>query len=185
LATARFLAILYVAVKQRWPIPQMASDFVKAVHARKAYKHNFCLSPPAWRAFKNKTPLTWARVKFTPGNRKHIPTTRGIYAFVVLHDNPSFPPHGFVMYIGESGNKNKRTLHVRYQDYLTETIVRKRHGVHYMLRNWRGSLFFFYSPVADKRYNLRKLERDLNDALFPPFSSNDFSLEVRGIKRAF
>ncbi len=90
------------------------------------------------------------------------------------------------MYIGQVGHGNDtRTLFARYGDYLREQKQNKRPSVHYMLNNWETCLDFCYAEVRDKRINLKKLERALNDSLIPPFSTNDFSADIRQAKKAF
>jgi hypothetical protein len=90
------------------------------------------------------------------------------------------------MYIGETGQgKQDRTLNIRYGEYLKEQQTKKRAGVHFMLKCWKSCLEFCYAEVPDKRINLKKLEAALNDAMFPPFSTNDFSAKIRDVKKAF
>jgi hypothetical protein len=130
--------------------------------------------------------LVWKRVKFNPNNRKHVPNIRGVYAFIVSGAHVSLPPHGFVMYIGQSGEgKPGRTLRLRYADYLAEQKVQKRPGVHFMLTAWKACIDFCYAEVPDPLVNIKDLEMALNDAMFPPYSTQDFTAEIRDVKKAF
>jgi len=90
------------------------------------------------------------------------------------------------MYIGEVGQgADGRTLRLRYGDYLKEQRIKKRAGLHFMLTCWKSCLDFCYAEVPDKRINLKKLEKALNDAMFPPYSTNDFTGVIRDAKKAF
>ena len=90
------------------------------------------------------------------------------------------------MYIGEVGQAaKKRTLRLRYGDYLREQKTKKRAGVHFMLTCWKSCLDFCYAEVPDKRISLKKLEKSLNDAMFPPYSTKDFTANIRDAKKAF
>lgn len=163
----------------------MALDLVDTVHSYKKYQERFALRPASWRAFSTSRRLTWSKVRFNVGNKAAIPKVRGVYAFVVGGEHDSLPPHGYVMYIGETGHGNNRTLRVRFGEYLKEQQTEKRPGVHYMLKCWRTCLYFCYAEITDRRLNLKKLEKALNDAMFPPFSTNDFTATIRRARKAF
>ena len=164
----------------------MALDFTRFTNTKlKVYGQDFILAPKQLRKFSTKAVLNWQKVKFTDGNRVSIPQARGIYAFVVEHNGFQLPPHGYVMYVGITGKTIGRTLRKRYGEYLREKKVNKRAGVHYMLNNWAASMFFHYAVVTDKRYNLSNLEVAVSDAIIPPYSTNDFSAEIRQAKKAF
>lgn len=151
----------------------------------KIYAKDFTLSPKQLRTFSTTAKLDWKKVKFTPGNHKSVPVARGIYAFVVEHNVSQLPPHGYVMYVGITGDTGKHNLRRRYGNYLRDKLVDKRAGIHYMLNNWAASIYFHYAVVADKRYRLATLETNMTDALIPPYNSKDFSAEVRKAKKAF
>jgi len=68
---------------------------------------------------------------------------------------------------------------------LSEQVRNKRPLIHYLLNNWKGALYFQYAQVRDKRVSLAVLERALNDALLPPYNQNDFTAEVRDLRKAF
>ena len=164
----------------------MAKRFVDVVNEIKIFRGEFHLRPKSLHSFKPTKSLTWNRVRFDAANKAQVPPSRGVYAFVVRGPHTSLPPHGYVMYIGQVGHGNDtRTLFVRYGDYLREQKQNKRPSVHYMLTNWETCLDFCYAEVRDKRINLKKLKRALNDSLIPPFSTNDFSADIRQAKKAF
>lgn len=164
----------------------MPKDLIRRVNEDfKPYQQNFFLIPKQLGGFSSRTSLDWQKVKFDASNRAAVPEGRGIYAFVVEHNDSELPPHGYVMYVGISGDRSEHNLRKRYGDYLREKKIQKRVRVHYMLNNWSGCLFFHYAVVSDKRVNLHKLEKGVSDALMPPFSTNDFSAKVRQSRRAF
>lgn len=164
----------------------MPQDFVRLVDSKLVvYGRTFVISPKQLRKFTTRAVLTWGKVKFTPSNRASIPTDRGIYAFVAEHNENQLPPHGYVMYVGISGDKSSHNLRRRYGDYLREKRIKKRAGIHYMLNKWGTCLYFHFAVVNDRRISLLNLEKAMSDALVPPFSQNDFSAEIREARRAF
>jgi hypothetical protein len=133
------------------------------------------------------TKLSWTPVAFKPENKEHIATERGVYAFVVKSDFDDLPPHGYVMYMGITGQESeKRSLRVRYNDYLLHQKrprPKKRVGIHHMLNLWKDCLYFYFAPVPAP-HDLGAIEVALNDCLVPPFVQDDFSAEVRQAKIA-
>ena len=166
------------------PAP-IVHDFVRKVDALAADRRRFYLSPNRWRGCGVADPLTWQEVRFAEDNRSAIPNQRGVYAFVVRHDNGRFPPHGFIMYIGITGARSPdRTLRKRFADYLQEKNKDKRPRVHYMLNKYADDLFFFYVPLPDPKFDLGKLELDLNDSILPPVVVKDFTAEIKKLVQA-
>jgi len=164
-------------------MPPPLVDFVNSQFKR--YAKEFILNPIQMRSFTNKCSLDWKKVEFNQANKSLIPQCRGVYAFVFEHNHSNFPPHGYIMYIGETGQDSNHNLQKRYGDYLRDKQREKRAKLHYMLNNWEQCLYFHYASVKDKKINLKKLEQNLNDAFIPPFSTNDFSATIRKGKRAF
>jgi hypothetical protein len=164
-------------------MPEAFVDFVDT--QLKKYETRFVLNPAQIRGFAAKYNLDWKKIEFNQANQLYVPRCRGVYAFVVEHNHSDFPPHGYIMYIGETGQDGNYNLYKRYGDYLKDKRVPKRPGIHYMLIRWEPCLYFHYAAVKDKRVNLKKLEKSLNDAFIPPFSTNDFSAEIRRGKRAW
>ena|ERR1700733_5146370 len=164
----------------------MRLDLIKLINQDlKPYGQLFVISPKQLKGFSTALTLDWKKVRFAESNRQLVPSARGIYAFIVELNEGGLPPHGYVMYVGISGETGGHNLRKRYGDYLGYRETAKRAGVHYMLRNWDSVLFFHYAEVQDRRVSLRKLEREISDALVPPFSTNDFSAEIRKAKKAF
>jgi hypothetical protein len=155
-------------------------DFAR-VKEIKASKHEIVLNPDFWRACTLPTSLQWKQYKFRKVNQKRIPATRGIYVFVVRHDNPSFPPHGYIWYVGIAGKSgSKNTLRDRYGNYFND----RRPRVQYMVKQFRNDLVFFYAQVTDESISVEEIEKALNDAIVPPASKNDFSGEMRRDREA-
>lgn len=160
--------------------------FVDRVKGLKSETQWFVLSPKNWRNYTLTHRLTWQSVKFEDANSATVPTEKGVYAFVVRHDNGYFPPHGFIMYIGITGIRgSKRTLRARYGEYVREKKRNKRSHIHFMLNAYEDDIFFFYAPVTDTAVKLDELEKALNDAIVPPMNKKDFSAEMRSVIGAF
>jgi hypothetical protein len=163
----------------------MPLDFVSTVNYNlKAFSVDFVINPKHLHKFSTAAKLNWKKVRFISQNKPLIPKERGIYAFILEHNDSPLPPHGYVMYIGISGDKSQHTLRDRFGNYLRDKIVNKRPSIHYLLNNWEKCLFFHYAVVLDKRVSLSKLEKNMSDALVPPFSTNDFSGEIRQARKA-
>lgn len=165
---------------------QTPLDFVHAVEELKASGAVFVLHPESWRRCTGIGYLKWQEVQFTASARGAIPSERGVYAFIVRPSGDGFPPHGYLMYVGITGDTSThRSLRKRYGNYLAEQRVRKRPAIHYMLTKWKDDVYFCYAPVSDRRISLARLERKLNDAFLPPCSKNDLSAEIRQRRAAF
>ena len=133
--------------------------------------------------------LEWNSVLFDNNDGlNEIPDDkRGIYAFAVSKSNKVLPPHGYILYIGIAGKDSNRSLRERYKDYLNARSVLKREGIAKMIVNWHKVLYFYFAPVDENITSevLKKLEKQLNTALIPPFSINDLEADVKKKKRAF
>ncbi len=159
--------------------------FVERVDSLHAERRSFYLSPSRWRSTKIATSLTWTEVPFAKKNQASIPELPGIYAFIIRHCESCFPPHGFIMYIGITGSQShKRSLRVRYGDYLNEKTRNKRPRVHYMLNKYESDLYFGYVATPGTDVDLSSLEIQLNDAIIPPVGRKDFSAEFKALRDA-
>jgi hypothetical protein len=159
-------------------------DF-KTVDELEGLGRSFVLDPVGWSKFQTQATLDWWYVPFESSYRTAVPTTRGVYAFVVEYTTAQFPPHGYLMYIGISGNSNQRTLRLRYSDYLRGVTKEKRERVKWMLNKFQGCLFFYFAEVSDRRIDLAKLETDLLNVTHPPCNKADFSGAKIKTARAF
>ena len=162
-------------------------DFDSNLTQLKTFQQNVILMPEKWRSFVPAEPLAWTKVKFTTENKAGVPAQRGIYAFVVqFQDNDALPtplpPHGYIMYAGITGAAANRTLNDRYGDYLRDQRRAKRMQIWTMLNRWKEDIYFHFAPVGPK-FDLAAAETALNDAIIPPYVTNDFSAEVRALVR--
>ncbi|MES3150934.1 hypothetical protein [Sphingomonas faeni] len=163
-------------------------DFESNLRQLKDFQQRVLLVPAQWRAFVPAEPLAWDRVRFTPENKAGVPAQRGIYAFVVQFQDDreaplALPTHGYVMYAGITGEKAEdRTLFDRYGDYVRDQRRPKRMSIWSMLNKWKDDMFFHFAPVSPN-FDLGAAETALNDAIIPPYVTNDFSAEVRQLVR--
>lgn len=132
--------------------------------------------PEAWLEANARFNLDWRKVRFDPANAGKVDAERGIYAFAVSIDAPNLPPHGCIVYVGITGDKQPRTLRQRYSDYIRELRrgKSKRPLIDDMMRLWGGHLDFWFSPVPSAAVNLKDLEAHLNSAIVTPLVQNDF-----------
>lgn len=149
----------------------------------------FILSPALLSSAEAKLPpLTWDSVPYGPEHASSVPNDkRGLYAFVIAVSGTPLPPHGYVCYIGIAGRRSNRSLRARYRDYLNDKKNAKRRHIAHLIGKWREVLRFFYAPVDDSVTSdeLQDMERHLNDAFMPPFSSGDFSATIKETRKAF
>jgi len=160
-------------------------DLLADTDRYKASLYQFYLDLNAWRQFQSTMKLGWTRLRFEAGNRRQIPKERGIYAFSVALDPSNLPDHGYILYMGITGDDSAGTLHSRYAQYLGD--LRRRNGrpkVYLMLERWRGDLFFSFVPIPDRRMSLSKLERAFLSAVNPPVNERDFEASISNARRA-
>jgi len=168
----------------------MAKMFDLVAHAKKLKGEmtDIYLDTKAWRKFRAGTPkLVWKRVKFDNANRSALPDAPGLYVFTLELEHPSFPVHGYILYIGMTGaGTSKATLRQRFGDYLNEAVSSKpRPAVGYMLRNWSGDLTFYYAEVSNKA-RISPLEDKLIAATLPPINRRIVDAKIsRPLQAAF
>jgi len=160
----------------------MTLDLVRRIDTLRNYKKSFILSPAQWKSFKVKG-LEWESVQFGDNEKSNVPDERGVYCFMIEHRDSSFPSHGYMAYVGLVGHNNNRTLRLRYADYLRDQKRAKRVHIYELLNKWKGSIYFHYAPVKDKRRSLKKIETALLDAIVPPYNKKDFSASFGSVAR--
>lgn len=158
--------------------------FVKALdESIGRYKLSFTLSPQKMKNNEyNISALHWNSVKYSKENIDKVPSNKkGIYSFVICQHSKVLPQHGYVLYIGCTGLEPNRSLRDRYKEYFWPSHIVKRPHIARMIGTWHEVLWFFFAPVDDdfSSDGLKKLERQLNTALLPPFSQNDLEAEAR------
>jgi hypothetical protein len=149
------------------------------------YRQAFTINPKQLRGCILPAKLVWNRVPFKKSKLSTIVNQPGIYAFSVLHDAVDLPPHGYVLYVGQTGAKKKglRTLRQRAREYYREKTAGRREQVALFLNKWARCLYFYYAQLDPATVDLLDIESKLNDALLPPYSVADFSPKIRRLKR--
>jgi len=156
-------------------------DVIDKVNNLRQFKRSFILSPEKWRGFTMDN-LEWNQTKFQTNNSEQIPQSKGIYCFVIKHDNPCFPSHGYITYIGKTGDGNERTLRDRYKDYIREKRRPKRVHIYELLNQWEEDLYFQYWEAGDD-IDLGEVETNLLDCIIPPLNRKDFTGDFGKIVR--
>lgn len=160
-------------------------DIVDSVRDFKLYNDNFYVDMKRWKTFQSSVKLDWKRIRFEQANRVKIPKERGIYAFTLLLDSTDLPIHGYILYMGITGDDSGADLHSRYGQYLADARrMNKRPKVCAMLDKWKGDLFFNFVPIPNKRVSLSKLERSFLSAVVPPVNEADIDAKVSGTRKA-
>jgi hypothetical protein len=160
-------------------------DLVARADVYKAGLYQFYLDITEWRKFNPGIPLVWQRVKFDSAAKTQIPKQRGLYVFTVEADGLGLPVHGYIMYVGITGNTSDATLRSRFGQYLREKEkARGRPRVVYMLNKWTADLVFNFMPVPDPTVDLAKIEQSFLDTIKPPVNQVDFSAEIAAPRKA-
>ncbi|MEO1020437.1 MAG: hypothetical protein AAFY56_22515 [Pseudomonadota bacterium] len=152
--------------------PKTPEDFLRE-HSFKVF-----LWPEAWRDAESAQALTWGKVEFGRGTINDVPEQRGVYAFCICLRGSIMPPHGVLVYFGETS----RTLRTRYKEYVRDCKRgAKRPKFENLFSLWPDDLDFFYASIDDDACNLKDIEEALNDAVKPLCVTDDFSAEIRRI----
>ncbi len=162
-------------------------DFATHAEDQKAiafYTQRFILNPDQLQALALPVVLAWEGLPFAPQNATSIAESPGVYAFVIKHPAEGLPPHGYVVYVGQTGaKKTARTLRQRFKNYFDEKKRPKRPRIHQLLNKWETCLFFQFATLDPTAVDLLEIEAKLNDAMMPPYSHQDFTAEVRAKKQ--
>ena len=148
------------------------------------YSLNFRLNPQNMMSV-NGLSLQWNSIEYKTGDENKIPDDKsGIYAFAIECSNDTLPPNCYILYIGIVGIRGNRSLRQRYKDYLQTSKVKKRSNICRMIDLWSSVLVFFFAPIEDTA-KLKSLEKEMNDALHPPFSRGDYSSGTKRGRNAY
>lgn len=166
-------------------MPTRPLDIVNQVAKYKANIHAFFLDVDTWKKFKTRHNLVWQRMRFEAGSLASIPEERGIYAFTVELLPTKLPAHGYIMYVGITGDASSSNLRKRFAQYLREMKDRRgRPRVVHMLNKWQSDLFFNFVPLPAPNVNLAKLESAMLDAIIPPINVRDMSADITAARKA-
>jgi hypothetical protein len=145
----------------------------------KVWEQRFTLSPNRWNSAKIAVNLKWLYVPFDEQSLNDVPKTRGLYAFVIAHRQTYFPPHGYIMYVGITGDKAaNRSLRIRFKDYLDERDAGGRPKIVNILNKYRDNILFYYAELPDRSQSLKSIEDEMLSALIPP-CNEAFSGEIK------
>ena len=163
-----------------------AFDLVDMAKKYKGELHEFYLDMKAWSSFKTKASLNWHKVEFRPENHSAVPKQPGIYAFSCEHRGTKLPPHGYILYVGITGDEDSAaTLHSRYAQYVRHQSTKQgRPAVVYMLVNWANHLSFYFCPIVNSKISLKGIEKRMINSLLPPINKRDFDAEITAIRAA-
>jgi hypothetical protein len=161
-------------------------DLVDFTKKYKGDLHEFFLDMRSWKKFKTKIQLNWQKTRFDEANLASIPKERGIYTFTIELSPAKLPPHGYILYVGITGDISDANLYKRYNQYLLKlkSDDGRRPAVSYMLWNWRNHLFFNFVPLPNKKVDLAKIERAFINSVMPPVNQMDFTAEIQAARTA-
>jgi hypothetical protein len=160
-------------------------DLVNFTKKYKAGLHSFFLDMNSWKKFKTKFKLDWKKTRFDPSGRVAVPQERGIYAFTLELTQTKLPPHGYILYVGITGDNSNATLRGRYGQYLLNLQNEDgRPAVFYMMRNFKDHLFFNFAALPNSTADLAKIEKAFINAVMPPVNKRDFEARIGAAKAA-
>lgn len=161
-------------------------DLVKWTKKYKGDAHEFFLDFGSWKKFKTKHRLVWQRVPFKPESRELIPQVRGIYVFTAVLDWDQLPTHGYLLYVGITGDgTSESNLRIRYGQYVRNLKNEDgRPAVFYMMDNWRDDLAFDFVAIPDPTVDLGQMEADFINALMPPVNKRDFEATKAAVRQS-
>lgn len=161
-------------------------DLVNMTKKYKGEAHEFFLDFGSWKTFKAKHKLVWERVPFIPGSKVLVPKERGIYVFTALAGDDQFPIHGYLLYVGITGDGDSQSnLRTRYGQY--ERQLKNEDGrpaVYYMMANWRDDLMFNFVKIPDPKIDLGEMESDFINAVMPPVNKRDFEAMHAAVRQS-
>ncbi len=165
----------------------MATDFViektDLMDEADAHRRHFMLWPKQWNEFDlDLSNYTWEEYKFIPEEQENIPTSQGVYSFVVKPSIANHPSCAYLMYVGQTSSQ---TLKKRFGQYLDEQAGKgkPRPKLLRVLNKYIDHLFFICLPLNGE-LTPREVETNLLKSLLPPCNT-DLPVEVRYIMGAF
>ena len=161
-------------------------DLVKWTKKYKGDAHEFFLDFSSWKKFKTKHKLVWQRVPFKPESRDLVPQERGIYVFCAVLDEGQLPMHGYLLYVGITGDgTSESNLRIRYGQYVRNLKNEDgRPAVFYMMDNWRDALAFDFVAIPDPAVDLGQMESDFINAVMPPVNKRDFEATQAAVRQS-
>lgn len=160
-------------------------DLVNFTKKYKGNLHEFFLDMTSWKKFKTKNKLDWQKTPFGAGGIAVVPHERGIYAFTLELTSAKLPAHGYILYVGITGDDSNANLYKRFNQYLLSlTSEDGRPAVVYMMKNWKDHLFFNFVSIPKKSVDLAKLERAFINSVMPPINKRDFDAKIGAAKAA-
>ncbi|RWP51058.1 hypothetical protein [Mesorhizobium sp.] len=166
----------------------MAKALVDLVSQTKWFKgelQHFFLDLRRWRKFRTRYKLDWQRERFAEASGPKIPDERGIYVFTAELSPGKLPPHGYILYMGITGDISNATLKSRYAQYIRQhKTMNGRPAITYMLANWEEDLFFNFVPLPNKSIDLSHLEKAFLSAVVPPMNKRDIEATITNAKAA-
>jgi hypothetical protein len=144
--------------------------------AKKAGLYEFKLYPQLWSSPDLATYYSgrkWDVVSFVSPQPAALPTSSGIYMFVVGPYCGGLRDHSYIFYVGKTNNIRKR-----YANYLREKdgrVTNPREDIVMMLNDFDGYLHFHYTLVPEDE--LTQAESLLKDNLTPVANAQ---LELKG-----
>ena len=137
-------------------------DYEDLVVEAEAHRVPFTLWCRMWDEFQQSVSLEWVDHPFEDGEVDEIPSTPGVYAFLVQPRLAGGLDVSYLLYIGKSGNLNRR-----FRDYLRELEAENARPriVIYLNRYLR-----FWCATLPSDVSTTDIEDELLAAIIPPLN---------------
>jgi hypothetical protein len=144
------------------------------------YRVQVTLSAPSWASFDPAISLARQAHEFAPAAAAAVPTSRGVYAFMVNLNIAGNLTARYVMYVGKAEDRGLRR---RFREYLKEAASdRPRPKLGRLFYLWQGQITFHCASTGP--LSPKDVEDKLLAALVPPMN-DELPATVRASVRAF
>lgn len=138
----------------------------------KLHMMSFLLWKRKWSLYKrflpqkNLSPLNWQVFEFNSATATVIPTSAGVYAFLLQPRVDANLPVSYLLYIG----KTSRSLRTRYREYLNQSDAGRTH-IYDMFRLYTpGYVVFACAPLKMPNRDIKEVEDHLIRCYRPPLN---------------
>ena len=142
----------------------------------KSYVRRFLLYPAFWEDVTKHfgMELKWKKRKFSATNAGEIPTSSGLYCFVVIPPVPDFFITRYLFYVGKASGTSFRSRYKNYIDEMNGIGIgeqKARIKVEEMLNDYYDDVYFFYVEINNPDL-IKELEVKLLNTFFPYVNSH-------------
>lgn len=157
-------------------------DLIEQQDEALSHRIEFFLWPKKWRELVEylSGSLEWKVFPFNPESADRVPNKNGIYTFLIQPCIAYHPACSYLVYVGKA---ERKTLRVRFKDYVREVQDPKGRPRILRLNKHQGHVYFCCTEIV-KTSRIEELEKRLISAYLPPYNDN-LPAEISRIIKAF